>query len=105
MKDPIRVHPRQIAEMERLLRERIAPADDSTKACENDTAAKVDSDGHVSVARPVMQFHTIHYTVFCECENWESKWPEDREWCRLNQGDQSTRFYDQPYNFNEGESF
>ncbi len=104
LKDPIRVHPRQIAEMERLLRERIAPTDDSTKACENDTAGKVDSDGHISVARPLMQFHYTHFKTFCECDNWESKWPEDREWCRLNQSDKLFRFYDHPYNYDEGES-
>jgi hypothetical protein len=105
LKDPIRVHPRQIAEMERLLKDRIAPNGSSTNACENDTAAKIDSNGRVSVARPLMQFDTVHFMTFCECDNWESKWPEDREWCRVNQGDKSSRFYDQPYNFNEGESF
>jgi carbonic anhydrase len=33
LKDPIRVHPRQISEMERLLRERIAPKNDNSTAC------------------------------------------------------------------------
>jgi len=59
LKDPIRVHERQIAEMERLLRERVAP-----ETCqEGDTAAKVDSDGKVSVARPLMQQTEVHYQV------------------------------------------
>ena len=105
LKDPIRVHPRQIAEMERLLRERIAPTDANAKACENDTAGKVDADGHISVARPLQQFHHVHYKTFCECDDWQSKWPEDRAWCQLNQGDKSTRFYEHPYNFDSQESF
>jgi carbonic anhydrase len=100
VKDPIRVNPRQITEMERLLRERIAPKDDSNgKACENDTAGKVEKDGHISVARPLMQFNEVHYMTFCECQDWPSKWPEDRAWCSLNQGDQKTRLYEHPYNF------
>jgi hypothetical protein len=93
MKDPVRVHPRQIAEMERLLRERINP-----DSCEKDTAAKVDSDGHVSVARPLMQTNNVHFITFCECQDWPSKWPEDRAWCDL--GNQNFRLYDHPYNFN-----
>jgi carbonic anhydrase len=105
VKDPIRVNPRQIEEMERLLRERIAPKDDSNgKACKNDTAGKVEKDGHISVARPLMQFNDVHYMTFCECQDWPSKWPEDREWCSLNQGDQHTRLYEHPYNF-ESSSF
>ena len=104
LKDPIRVHPRQIAEMERLLRERIAPTDANSRACENDTAGKVDSDGHISVARPVMEYDLRHYASFCECDDWQSKWPEDRAWCSLNEGDKRTRFFDQPYNYiNEDE--
>jgi hypothetical protein len=105
LKDPIRVHPRQISEMERLLRERVAPKNDNSAACENDTAGKVDSKGHISVARPLMQFHYTHFMTFCECEDWGSKWPEDRAWCALQKGDQLTRLYDHPYNFESGESF
>jgi Eukaryotic-type carbonic anhydrase len=105
LKDPIRVHPRQISEMERLLRERIAPKDGNSTACENETAGKVDSDGHISVARPLMQFHYTHFMTFCECQDWESKWPDDRAWCRLQKGDQLTRLYDHPYNFDFGDVF
>lgn len=69
MKDPIRVHPRQIAEMERLLKERIAPPDDKHNACENDTAGKVDEDGHISVARPLMHNALGHYKVSAKMLN------------------------------------
>jgi hypothetical protein len=40
--DPLRVSRRQIIELHRLLRERIAPKDDPVAACRPDTAAKVD---------------------------------------------------------------
>jgi carbonic anhydrase len=102
MKDPIRVHPRQIHEMKRLIRERIAPKDDPVMACQPDTAAKVRSDGTVDTARPLQSTNPAHYDVFCECKDWPSKWPEDREWCRNKNA--TSRFYDQPYNF-EGSEF
>ena len=106
LKDPVRVHPRQIAEMERLLRERIAPQDAKFKACENDTAGKIEKDGRISVARPLMQFNDqTHAKTFCECDDWASKWPEDRAWCKLERGDKDIRLYDHPYNFDSEESF
>lgn len=99
MKDPLRISKRQLAEMHRLLRERIAPSDDPVAACKPDTAAKIvnKSSGEVDVARPLQSNHKAHYTVFCECENWESKWAEDRLWCQ--ETDILKRFYDRPYNF------
>lgn len=97
MKDPIRIHPRQLQEMKRLLRERIAPKGSPTMACQRDTAAKVRSDGTVDTARPIQYTHPVHYKVFCECKDWPSKWPEDREWCRIK--DVNDRFYKSPYNF------
>lgn len=97
MKDPVRIHPRQLAEMKRLLAERIAPSDDPVMACKPDTAAKVRSDGRVEAARPVQYKHPAHFEVFCECKDWPSKWPEDREWCHIE--DIYERFYDSPYNF------
>lgn len=98
MKDPIRISKRQLLELHRLLRERIAPIDDPLNPCQPDTAAKVDPDtGLVNVARPLQQPSIAHYSVFCECRNWESKWREDQQWCLTE--DQVTRFYDQPYNF------
>ena len=97
LKDPIRVHPRQVQEMKRLIRERIAPKDDPVMACQPDTAAKVRSDGTVDTARPLQATNSAHNDVFCECKDWPSKWPEDREWCRMKNA--TDRFYHQPYNF------
>lgn len=96
MKDPIRIHPRQLKEMQRLLAERIAPTNDPVNACKPDTAAKVEG-GKVIAARPVQYTHQAHYKVFCECKDWPSKWPEDREWCQIS--DINERFYENPYNF------
>uniref|UniRef100_A0A7S2YLZ8 carbonic anhydrase n=1 Tax=Entomoneis paludosa TaxID=265537 RepID=A0A7S2YLZ8_9STRA len=98
MKDPIRVSQRQILEMHRLLRERIAPIEDPVNACKPDTAAKVEEEdpAKVSVARPLQSTSQVHFKVFCECENWGSKFVEDREWCRR---DKLERFFDHPYNF------
>lgn len=97
MKDPIRVSQRQINEMHRLLRERIAPHDDPLASCQADTAAKVhEESGRVDTARPLQSNHRAHYTVFCECENWESQWEEDKEWCLM---DKNERLFRQPYNF------
>ena len=98
MKDPVRISRRQLLELNRLLRERIAPIDDPINQCQSDTAGKVDPDtGMISVARPLQQLSKPHYTVFCECINWVSKWTEDQNWCL--EEDQLTRFYDAPYNF------
>lgn len=79
-------------------RDRIAPADDPIRPCQPDTAAKPDANdpSKISVARPLQSNHKAHFKVFCECQDWRSKWDEDKEWCR---NDQSTRLYDQPYNF------
>jgi len=100
MKDPIRVSKRQVNELHRLLKERIAPPNDPLKACQPDTAAKIDPENpdRVNVARPLQETHLAHFKVFCECPNWRSKWNEDRQWC--NQfPDQLERYYDHPYNF------
>lgn len=71
MKDPIRVSHRQIKEMHRLLRERIAPLSDPLKPCQKDTAAKVDSKGRVNTARPLQSTQKVHYKSFCECQGVE----------------------------------
>jgi Eukaryotic-type carbonic anhydrase len=103
MKDPIRISARQLLELHRLLRDRIAPMDDPINACQPDTAGVVDTDtGLINVARPQQQNSKPHYTVFCECRNWVSKWQEDLDWC-LTSDDQVTRFYTQPYNFPSNE--
>ncbi|KAG7372538.1 alpha carbonic anhydrase [Nitzschia inconspicua] len=98
LKDPIRIHPRQLEELERLIRERIAPPDDVVNPCQPDTAAKVSPEGRVNTARPLM-YHSpeSHFKTFCECKDWESKWPEDRAWCLMT--DINQRFYEKPYNF------
>jgi hypothetical protein len=97
MKDPIRIHPRQLEEIRRLLAERIAPLDSEVLACKGDTAAGVTPDGEVSTARDLQYHHPAHFEVFCECKDWPSKWPEDRDWCDIE--DVLERFYSTPYNF------
>jgi Eukaryotic-type carbonic anhydrase len=107
MKDPTRIHPRQLKELKRLIAERIAPSDDPVKPCKPDTAAKVTRDDNedivdVEAARPLQDWNLVHFKTFCECKDWGSKWPEDREWCL--EEDIEKRFYDHPYNFDSGES-
>jgi hypothetical protein len=102
LKDPIRIHPRQLDELNRLIRERIAPPDDAVNPCQPDTAADVSEDGSVNTARPLMYHNTAaHAKTFCECKDWESKWPEDRLWCVKYQ-DINERYYAHPYNFDTG---
>ena len=99
MKDPIRVSERQIDEMHRLIKERIAPPDAPVRACKPDTAAAPyeGNANRVNVSRPLMMTDKAHFMTFCECTRWGSKWVEDQIWCK-NQNETS-RFYDQPYNF------
>ena len=68
MKDPIRIHPRQLLEIKRLIRERVAPPDDPVMASKADTAAKVDGN-NVSTAQPLQYYHEVHFLVFCNCKN------------------------------------
>ncbi|KAG7343367.1 Eukaryotic-type carbonic anhydrase [Nitzschia inconspicua] len=104
MKDPIRIHPRQLKELKRLIGERISPKGSLVDECMVDTAAKVTRDSetqeiiNIEAARPLQEWNNVHFKTFCECKNWESKWPEDRQWCLI--GDISERFFDKPYNFN-----
>ena len=114
MKDPIRIHPRQLQELKRLLADRIAPPDDPVEPCVPSTAAKVTRDDtvlnqdglgrvvDVETNRALQYISDTHFLTFCECKDWPSKWPEDRDWCRL---DNSTRFYDHPYNFESGNAW
>ncbi len=100
MKDPIRISQRQLNELHRLLRERIAPPDDPLVACQADTAAKVDPvTGFVDVARPLQNNDKAHHMVYCECENWGSQWEEDKEYCRIFRDDKNARLFQHPYNF------
>jgi hypothetical protein len=98
LKDPIRVHPRQIAEMERLLAHRIAEPDDPNYACQPDTAGKFvnGTTDRVSVARPLQSVSSAHYAMFCDCQRWVSHWKEDQQWCEM---DLQTRLFQHPYNF------
>jgi hypothetical protein len=97
MKDPIRITTRQLNELHRLLKERVAPANDPLRACQPDTAATAytGDSTRVNVSRPLMATNKIHYDSFCACQ-WPSHFQEDVSWCALPQ---STRLYNQPYNF------
>lgn len=103
MKDPIRIHPRQLQELKRLMGERISPKGSLVNECKPDTAAKVKRDSEtneiieIEAARPLQEWNNVHFKTFCECKDWESKWPEDRQWCLTD--DISERFFDKPYNF------
>mmetsp|Transcript_18166 Transcript_18166/g.41859 ORF Transcript_18166/g.41859 Transcript_18166/m.41859 type:complete len:590 (-) Transcript_18166:1488-3257(-) len=104
MKDPIRIHPRQLVELRRLIAERIAPSDDPVMPCSPDTAAKVQRDPEdpskildVNTARPLQEWDRVHFKTFCECKDWDSKWPEDRKWCKIE--DMNERFFEKKYNF------
>ncbi|OEU13118.1 alpha carbonic anhydrase [Fragilariopsis cylindrus CCMP1102] len=98
LKDPIRIQSTQLKELERLIRDRIAPPDDPVMPCQPDTAAKVSDDGRVNVARPLMSTdEEAHDPTFCECKDWVSKWPEDQAWCETE--DLEERLYLTPYNF------
>jgi hypothetical protein len=100
MKDPIRVRPHQIDELNRLLKDRTSPFGADSNACQRDTAGKVDSDGKISVARPLQQRSRPHYNTFCQCDRWSSKVPEDRAWCKS--GDRDYRLEGHPYNWESG---
>jgi len=104
MKDPIRIHTRQLKEMHRLLKERIAPIESPINACQVDTGARVEEDGTAWVARPLQELDETHNAWFCECEDWGSKVPEDKLWCRSGDRDKDYRWWERPYGWG-GESF
>lgn len=68
-KDPIRIHPRQLTELKRLVADRIAPPDDPVNPCQPNTAAKVSRDPdtneveEVEAARPLMDWDKVHFKV------------------------------------------
>jgi len=98
MKDPIRIHPIQLAELERLLAWRIAPKGSKFNECKPDTAGRQRSGSNgnaVDLNRPIQEYHNIHRKVFCECKDWKSKWKQDQNWCRLSKSQKER----QPYNF------
>jgi Eukaryotic-type carbonic anhydrase len=103
MKDPILISQRQIDEIHRLLKYRIAPKNDPLNSCRPDTAAGPDPAGDpnkITVARPLQSQSNPHFTTFCECTNWKSKFIEDNAWCTdWKQTPKQGRFYERPYNF------
>jgi len=96
MKDPIRVAAHQIKELERLLAWRL------DGKCRASTAGKP-RDGNpdaVDVNRPLQEMKRGHRMVFCECQDWPSKFPLEREWCKKWQTrDPEFRLFDNPYNW------
>jgi hypothetical protein len=94
-KDPIRVAPHQMRELERLIAWR------QGDNCETDTAGKSTGDANVvDVARPLQSYHRLHRKVFCECQDWPSKFVADRQWCRNWQNKApEERLFESPYNF------
>lgn len=103
MKDPIRVHPDQIKELERLLARRISPKGSTFKECQNDSAGKLRPGRNgdaVDLNRPLQSIHSFHRMVFCECKDWKSNFLEDKQWCR---NDLNTRLYDAPYGYGVGD--
>jgi hypothetical protein len=99
MKDPIRVAPHQIKELERIIAWRI------NDQCQADTAGKKRDDGNldaVDVNRPLQSYNELHRMVFCECQDWPSKFPQERSWCRnWKIRDPAIRFEQQPYNWQQ----
>ena len=98
MKDPIRVPPHQIKELERLIAWR------RNDNCEKDTAGhpRPGTSDAVDVNRPLQSFHTLHRKVFCECKDWPSKFQGDRDWCRnWRNREPEMRMYDRPYNWQQ----
>ena len=102
MKDPIRVHKRQIDELNRLLAWRLNP-----DTCARETAGIVSADSmRITAHREIQYMHDQHRFVFCECKDWPSKFKGDREWCHKHNEDTSyTRFYQRPYSFDETASW
>jgi len=96
MKDPIRVAKHQIIELERLLAWRI------NGKCKPSTAGKPREDNvdAVDVARPLQELQKGHRMVFCECQDWPSKFPQERAWCeKWQQRDPELRLFQNPYNW------
>jgi len=98
MKDPIRVAKHQITELERLLAWRI------NGNCDASTAGnpRKDNPDAVDVNRPLQELARGHRMVFCECQDWPSKFPQEREWCKKwQQKDPELRLFENPYNWDQ----
>mmetsp|Transcript_28487 Transcript_28487/g.77135 ORF Transcript_28487/g.77135 Transcript_28487/m.77135 type:complete len:1149 (+) Transcript_28487:390-3836(+) len=98
MKDPIRVAKHQITELERLLAWRM------NGQCEASTAGKSrkDNPDAVDVNRPLQELQKGHRMVFCECQDWPSKFPQERAWCeKWQKRDPELRLFENPYNWEQ----
>lgn len=96
MKDPIRVAKHQITELERLLAWRI------NDQCKSSTAGKPrrNNPDAVDVNRPLQELQKGHRMVFCECQDWPSKFPQERAWCdKWQKRDPELRLFQNPYNW------
>ena len=102
LKDPIKVHPRQIAELNRLLAWRVSTS--GSNRCQVDTAGRISGNGDtVDMSRESQYYHLLHREVFCECKDWPSKFEADKEWCKnWQQSNGAVRFYNTPYSFDTG---
>ena len=80
MRLPIKVAPSQIRALESLLSERIDPL-----TCEAYTAGRPRGGNStaVDVNRPLQTNRPQHKLVYCECQDWESNLPKDKEYCSL----------------------
>lgn len=105
MKDPIRVNPRQIKELNRLLAWRLSSS--GSNRCKTESAGVITrGGGTINVARDLQYIHPEHQLVFCECKDFTSIYPNDRAWCQNWQQDTSyNRFYKTPYSFDSGGHF
>lgn len=81
LKDPIKVAPRQLTALDRLIANRIDP-----DTCEPYTAGKkrTRNGWRVDVNRPIQTTTDAHRLVFCECRDWRSRAPNDVEYCNLS---------------------
>ena len=80
LKNSIKVSPRQITLLEKLLSHRTNP-----ETCQRDTAGKRRNDGtnNVDVNRPIQATTRNHKLVYCECDDWQSRRKSDQKYCEL----------------------
>lgn len=80
MKDPIRVSPQQITQLENLFLRRLNP-----NTCLPDTAGKPrdNGSGKLDFNRPLQTVRNQHKLVFCECVDWRSEVLNDKAYCNL----------------------
>lgn len=79
MRLPIKVAPSQIRALEDLLSQRLDPV-----SCEAYTAGRPrESSTAVDVNRPLQTHRLFHKLVYCECVDWDSNLPRDKQYCLL----------------------